>query len=124
MTWHEDRQVSPGVPDASYVMAGGDYETGWLELKAELPMDKIKFELQPAQHDWISRHHSVVPVHFLCAVGDYWFILDGSKHGLLAEPITVSGLKINSVANFSEADARSRLPLILKDVTARGRNAR
>ena len=41
-TWHEDREISPGVPDLHYVMKptgeigdiGTEYRVGWLELKA------------------------------------------------------------------------------------------
>lgn len=83
-TWHEDKEITPGVPDLSYVIIGG-YETGWLELKAVEESDKFQFEIEPSQHQWIEAHCEWVPVHFLAAVGNDWFVVPGRYHKELAQ---------------------------------------
>lgn len=92
MTWHEDREISPGVPDLSYVMRGGDYEMGWLELKAGKD-----FEVESSQHRWIQRHLGLIPIHFLVALGDYWVLVDGTRH-LSLEP----GMKLGPLMDLSD----------------------
>lgn len=89
MTWHEDREISPGVPDLSYVMYRGEYETGWIELKATWQeKGPYKFKIQPSQHRWIADHCGKIPVHFLVAVTEKVWLIDGSHHKLLSEKIT------------------------------------
>jgi hypothetical protein len=85
LTWHEDRHINPGVPDLSFVMKKGNCETGWIELKAEREYDskgKVNFCVEPSQIDWIERHRERVPIFFMVAVGEDWFLLSGiwSKH--------------------------------------------
>jgi len=87
-TWHEDKEISPGVPDLSYVMLGGTFETGWIELKAENESKWVKFRIEPSQHQWIRNHHNLIPVHFLVAVGDDWYLIPGNCHEELAKKMS------------------------------------
>lgn len=81
LTWHEDAHVTPGVPDISYVISAGSHETGWLELKATDETEKrIEFVVESSQHDWIARHCWLVPVHFLVAGPEYWWLIHGRHH--------------------------------------------
>lgn len=109
LTWHEDRQVSPGVPDASYVLKPHShmvYQTGWLELKSEAAFDKkgtVKFKLQPAQHDWIERHQRLIPVDILVEVGEIWYFVAPGVHLLLGAGIAEDTLK-NASVTFGHRD--------------------
>ena len=89
LTWHEDREINPGVPDISYVIPDCHHETGWLELKAIKPPlhDNYRFKIEPSQHRWIERHHMYVPVHFLLAAGDYVWFIAGKHHTQLLAPL-------------------------------------
>ena len=119
MTWHEDREITPGVPDLSYVMLPNEsiwqYETGWLELKAvetkpgrlrstarprreDYERTEVQFKIEPSQVSWIGRHHQLCPVDFLCAVDDLWFLVSGRMVEWLASgPISLYELYSNSV---------------------------
>lgn len=139
MTWHEDREVNPGVPDLSYVVKPGNFETGWLELKRVLPSpatcdarpqtsrhtprpdEKIKFELEASQHQWISQHHHRVPVHFLLGYGAEYYLLDGRFHRDLVKPVTIHQLR-HWGNHYSEADLRVGLAEKLAEFTDRYRH--
>lgn len=126
MTWHEDREINPGVPDISYVMLGGNYETGWLELKAVTEMEisragKVRFHVEPSQHQWISRHDQKIPIHFLCAVGERCFLLHGSAHELIDRPLRVDELHSAAIIMIPKAALRQELPSVLKKLTSRDR---
>ena len=132
MTWHEDREIAPGVPDISYVMKGDNCETGWLELKAEdapTAMGRVSFKLRPQQHWWTEEHHSVCPVHFLCAVGGAAYLVPGKDHRALdsghltvLELERLSLLKV-SMANADHEQAGLALRRVLRTVTLRRNNA-
>lgn len=99
LTWHEDREINPGVPDTSYVVLNpGRHQTGWMELKAiRDPGDKpFKFKIEPSQHVWFADHIDLIPCHFLLAVGDMVYLVDGKMHPLLDEP-----MKLNHLHNWS-----------------------
>lgn len=125
MTWHEDREINPGVPDVSYVMTCGEYETGWLELKAiryDSKKEKHKFTLEPSQHSWIQAHCKRVPVHLLLCLGDYLvFLVDGALHGRFAEAISIEELRSISTATIPKSDLRVQLTLQLRQLTDRRR---
>lgn len=112
MTWHEDREISPGVPDVSYVMrfhVNPGYETGWLELKAELEPKEggtVKFKVRPSQHDWTERYLGLVPIHYLCALGTTWYLIDGVHHKKLAEPQSHESLRGLAVATITKNPSR------------------
>lgn len=112
ITWHEDREINPGVPDVSYVPINdlGYHQTGWLELKAiDWPEDPLilgrsipraKFKIEPSQHQWIGRHLNRIPIHFLVAYGPRCFFVDAIHHRRLAEPTQVTELAQISVGTF------------------------
>lgn len=124
LTWHEDREINPGVPDTSFVMLGIHYaghETGWMELKAiRDPGDKkFKFKIEPSQHQWIRDHHELVPVFFLVAVGDDIFLIDGCNHTRLDESMTKAELARFSKADFKRHEIREYLSELLALYTQR-----
>jgi len=122
MTWHEDKEISPGVPDLSYVMlqpskngklAGlgatptgmaTGHETGWLELKAVFaPPPKtteVHLKLESSQHQWIGFHLGKIPIHFLVAIGETWYFIDAIHHQTLARKISISTLESLAIASF------------------------
>lgn len=102
LTWHEDKEITPGVPDASYVMLQPGHETGWLELKAGLPNSKgtVTFQVEPSQHQWIQFHLGRIPIHFLVAVDEQWFFIDGRHHSRLSQKATVADLEQIAIASF------------------------
>jgi hypothetical protein len=110
-TWHEDREISPGVPDLSYLMPG-NCETGWLELKTG------NYVVKPAQIDWIKKHSNRCPVHILLEWKDFWHIIPGAYIQLVAQhcdPVEVA------IYNFAREQAREVLPEILTELTSRQR---
>lgn len=123
MTWHEDREINPGVPDVSYVMIGGVYETGWLELKAQLgDSGPWRFKLEASQHDWISNHVGKVPVHFLMATGKTIWLIPGEQHKIFSDSVTESEMRACSVARFPVTDMRIELNRHLRELTHRRRH--
>ncbi len=124
MTWHEDREINPGVPDVSYVMHGGYYETGWLELKAlrNLPANgQYKFKIEQSQHSWIEQHHKKVPVHFLLKTPSRIWLFPGQHHHLLANPISLDALRSLSDAEMFPSNTRQVLYEYLRKFTDRRR---
>lgn len=120
LTWHEDREVSPGVPDVSFVMRGPgvEYETGWLELKADSPKAKNpNFTPEPSQHEWMARHAHLVPVYFLCSHGIYCYLIAGIYHGFLASALTQQQLDELPRATFLRKHMRDVLPPLLRSFT-------
>ena len=122
MTWHEDREINPGVPDISYVMLPRDYETGWLELKAirQPKTDNYKFTVEPSQHEWISLHAGLVPVHFLMRAGEHIWLVEGKHHLKLMAPHTLAELNQLGFHMFNE-DKLIELPANLALATHRRR---
>lgn len=129
-TWHEDREVNPGVPDLSYVMKGdNNYETGWLELKAEPFVEvpnarkaaSVTFRVEPSQHQWIAAHHPLVPVHFLCMLGTHCYLVPGAHHILISNKLTTDQLRALSIANFDKDDTSKILPGELRRLSRRDR---
>jgi hypothetical protein len=132
LTWHEDKEISPGVPDASYVMLSSStipatkpgFETGWLELKAcEEPKGdaSLNFQIEPSQHQWIGAHSGRVPIHFLVAVGEMWFFIHARHHQALAgKP------KLSKLIEIADSMFPGRMVLQYKEIfakaTYRGRN--
>lgn len=112
LTWHEDGQVSPGVPDASYVMNDGGYETGWLELKAG------EFVIRPSQHQWIEKHWRRVPIHVLIEVGHLWYLVPGEFHASIHNEASVIQ---HCQTSFPITEAAERLPTLLRYATNRRR---
>lgn len=110
MTWHETGAISPGVPDLSYVMRGGGFETGWLELKG---VDGV---VEQSQHDWMANHATLIPVHFLVIDKLNWWLIPGVFHKELFKR------RPDELA-YDHGDRgptmREKLSLVLKHVTRR-----
>jgi hypothetical protein len=122
MSWHEDREVNPGVPDISYTFNDGKHETGWLELKAiAKPVNgRHKFILQPSQHRWIATHWEHIPIHFLLAIPDRFWLVPGQYHYMLTRAVNIDDL--NSIgSNHVRQNMRSALLTTLKAETHRSR---
>lgn len=126
VTRHENRpQVSPGTPDLSYVMKGGGYETGWLELKASDETDpekKILIGLEPSQHQWIEKHHRSVPVYVLYKRGSKVYLISGSNHHSLAIAAKESDLRMVAMAVLEDGLDTQLLGNGLRYLTDRKRN--
>lgn len=121
MTWHEDRQVSPGTPDISYVMVHAHCETGWLELKAisGLLPAPWRFKLEPSQPEWMQRHAGRIPVHFLVAVGQTCWLIHGREWRMLQDQVNEAVLDAAAICKFELADMRRVLALALINLTYR-----
>jgi hypothetical protein len=113
-TRHEDGQVTPGVPDLSYVMVGGPFETGWMECKYG-----EKAALEPSQHNWIEFHHTRIPVHILWGIGNTLYLFEGHDHGIIRPNVHFDKIAI-LICPINEA--RQKLTTALKQLTHRGRN--
>lgn len=77
-TWHEDRIISPGVPDLHYVCKGlpGEYRVGWLELKAISKFIGAKrVHVEPSQHQYARKWGPHMPIHFLVKVGKKVYLI-------------------------------------------------
>ena len=122
-TIHVENHLNPGVPDLSYVMNGGDFETGWLELKAvkDTP-PPYTFKLEPSQHRWIEAHHLRVPVHLLLSTGQVVWLVPGKHHGMFVKPVGLEELRVNSICGFQREALRRILHDNLKVVTGRRRS--
>lgn len=119
VTRHEEK-VDFGVPDLSYVMLGGQHETGWMELKAVESAPTFKFEIRAAQHRWIEAHYRLVPVHVLCAVGNSWFLIHGIHHSELDNRFTTQELTEMSLITIEEpAYRREFMQSVLSMLTRR-----
>lgn len=123
LTWHEDRLVSPGTPDISYVMMAPDCETGWLELKAiaGLTSSPWRFKLEPSQPEWMNRHAHRIPVHFLVAVSETCWLIDGKEWRMLQSQVGEIDLDLASIIKFQFADMRPILAPALINLTYRRR---
>jgi hypothetical protein len=121
-TWHEDREISPGVPDASYVMSGTGYETGWLELKAtHMKEGPYRFKVEPSQHRWIDAHCDKVPVDFLIASAEKVWLVPGFSHKLFLETVTDDEMNRVSHGWTPRQDLRVFLNKHLRRLTDRSR---
>lgn len=123
LTWHEDGQVNPGVPDTSYVMHD-NCETGWMELKAIEGVDKYgkyKFTLEPSQHRWIEQHYSRVPVHLLLATNHACWLVRGCWHRELLKALSYEQMNFLGIG-FPREALRRILHTELTKATYRKRN--
>jgi hypothetical protein len=110
-------------------MVGGGYETGWLELKAiEFDPNRVngeativKADVEPSQIFWIESHYRHCPVHFLFAVGDCWFLIDGRWAQEIKKGVSIAELKRIAIKAFHRREAREELSATLRNLTHRGR---
>jgi hypothetical protein len=120
-TRHEDGDVNPGVPDISFVMRNGNYETGWLELKACPARDegkRLDFKIESSQHQWMADHELLVPCYFLIEVGTVCFLVHGKHHATIANQPYLEKLEAIGIA-IKNAEIRAKLPPLLRDATKR-----
>lgn len=126
LTWHEDRHINPGVPDASFVMKGAGlngkgHETGWMELKAIHGLDSVgmaRFKVEPSQIEWVRNHGELIPCFFLVAAGDVWWLMDWTWHSSLAN-IHDSHLFQYCAAHGTLGTLGDVLPGVLSQLTSR-----
>lgn len=119
MTWHEDREITPGVPDLHYVMKGGDHRVGWLELKAiDTNLTKTqKISVEPSQHQYLRRWGSVMPIHFLVRVLDHVYVIPSIYAKELNNATNETELMAMSSIHFYQRDMMKVLPAFLSGVT-------
>jgi len=124
MAWHEDRHISPGIPDLHYVMVNEEdhrieYRVGWLELKAIdtdlFPTRRIKVE--PSQHQFMRRWLPHMPIHFLIRVKKTLYLVDGIYHATVPEIHNASDMQLICTATCNQADVVKVLVPILKTLT-------
>lgn len=119
MTWHEDRQVSPGVPDAHYVMSPR-HRVGWLEFKA-LDADitpRNRVTVMPSQHQYLRRWCPYMPIHFLIRIVDRIYIVPGERHMEVTQMTCYADIAMLSELQFDQKQIAEALPPFLKQVTA------
>ena len=118
-TWHEDREITPGVPDLHYVMKTGRAKVGWLELKAiDKPLGRSRrIKVEPSQHQYFRRWASLMPIHFLVRIVDHIYIVPGAYHTELHQAICAVDMLLLSVLDFHESELAEKLPTFLRDIT-------
>jgi len=120
LCWHEDREISPGVPDLHYIpKSDEDHRVGWLELKAlDVPLSKNhRIKVEPSQHQFIRKWRPYMPIHFLIRIKGDIFLIDGSYHAEIPMAAEISTLMSLSVKWFHQDDTVEVLPGILKTIT-------
>lgn len=118
MTYHEDRTVSPGVPDLHYVI-DDTCRVGWLELKASFKAlgkaNRIKVE--PSQHQYIRKWGKLMPIHFLIKIKDWIYLVPGAYHAELPNAVSEVDMKLLSVLDFHEDELTVKLSPFLRKLT-------
>lgn len=122
MTWHEDREITPGVPDLHYVMKGDPgevFRVGWLELKAiDTRITKTqRIGVEPSQHQYLRRWVAHMPIHFMVRIQEQIYIVPGMWHRELSQACCEADMKLLSTINFPQQQLASVLPPFLKEVT-------
>ncbi|MGL5176580.1 MAG: hypothetical protein ACRC8N_00510 [Aeromonas veronii] len=129
MTWHEDREISPGVPDLHFhmnevqgdVACGGRYEfrIGWLELKSvdEDVSPSNRIGIEPSQHAYFRRWFNRMDMFFLVRVKRQIYLIPGEKHSALAFAGSTEEVANLSVANFPQEEIGHHLPDVLRNMT-------
>lgn len=122
MTWHEDREITPGVPDLHYVMKGPPeekYRVGWLELKAiDTRITKSqRIGVEASQHQYLRRWVPYMPIHFLVRVQDHIYVVPGQWARELSQACCDTDMKLLSLIDFDKSQITSALPPFLKEIT-------
>ena len=120
MTWHEDRGISPGVPDLHYVI-DHDCVVGWLELKSidTLISGSRRIKVEPSQHQYIRKWGELMPIHFLIRAKTEVFLVESKWHAAIPECDSNNSLLSLSVASFPQGNIGDVLPQLLKIITRR-----
>lgn len=120
MTWHEDRGISPGVPDLHYVMKSSHHHrVGWLELKAiDKPIgNSSKIGVEASQHQYIRRWLHYMPIHFLVRVVDQVFVIPGKYHKELPNARCTADIAVITDLQFHQNLIAEELPRYLREQT-------
>jgi len=122
MTWHEDRGVSPGVPDLHYGFKKDDqghrYRIGWLELKASaVKLSKSnRITVEASQHQYIRRWIDIMPIWFLIRVEKWIYLVPGRCHEEI--PYIEDAKMFNCMGQYFEQNRIAEvLPDLLKEIT-------
>ena len=118
MTWHEDRHISPGVPDLHYVI-DTECRVGWLELKAidtELTKSQ-RIKVEPSQHQYMRRWIPYMPIHFLIRVKRTVYLVDAKHHAALPEVHNAHDMFLLSSVTCDQSDIAEILTPTLKLLT-------
>lgn len=123
MTWHEDREITPGVPDLHYVMKNADHpwgqRVGWIELKA---LDKQltpsqKLCVEPSQLQYIRRWRDYMPIHFLVRIQERVYVIPGKYADNVARAQCRADLAIIADIQFDVDQMEEMLPPFLREQT-------
>lgn len=85
-----ENDLTPGVPDITYMMYSPGTETGFLELKVSAYPDKLDVKLEPSQYLWFSTRAGRIPADFLILAGDKMCLFPGTRFNLLREPVQLT----------------------------------
>jgi hypothetical protein len=121
-TWHEDREISPGVPDMHYVMKGQpgeEFRVGWIELKAiETNITASQhIKVEPSQHQYIRRWSPLMPIHFMVRIKSWVHLIPGAYHRELASATCLADIAAISVLTFDQSQIAAVLPPYLRQIT-------
>jgi hypothetical protein len=122
MTWHEDREISPGVPDLHYGFRPddlGEYQIGWLELKAtdENICKSNRISVEASQHQYYRRWLPLMKIHFLIRVKTRCYLIPGKWHEQIPKIDNENVLCSMDCIWFDQKDIAAVLPDALKDIT-------
>lgn len=120
-TWHEDRAISPGVPDLHYVCKGSSeckYQVGWLELKAISRFsDGKRIHVEPSQHQYMRKWGAAMPIHFLAKVGKKVYLIPSNMSREISLALDESYLASAAKRVFTMGGDFGALPEELKRIT-------
>lgn len=121
-SWHEDREITPGVPDMHYCFRSNFealYRVGWLELKA-LKGNLTKshrITVEPSQKQYIRQWLDYMPIHFLIRINERIYLIPGAYADSLGAVDTIRDLEIISVIHFPQKELISQLIPKLQVIT-------
>lgn len=85
-----ENDLTPGIPDITYMLYHPNTETGFLELKVSSAADKLDVKLEPSQFLWFSKRSGKIPADFLVLVGEKMCLFPGTNFNLLRQPTQLS----------------------------------
>ena len=118
VTRHEDKGISPGVPDLHYSV-GEDCHIGWLELKAKShEIDKgSRIQVEPSQHQYIRKWRPFMPIHFLIQARDTAYLIDGKYASAISALNSPNGICAISIAQIPMDRIKTDLLPLLRTIT-------